>query len=57
LDLVIYHSILQNLPSFTRKEILLQIASKLNERSEEISRVITLETGKPIKDARVEVIR
>lgn len=36
---------------------MLSVAQQLKEREEEIATVITLETGKPIKDAKVEVGR
>ncbi len=45
------------LPSWKRSEILLKIATALTERTEEFSRLIALEAGKPIRDARMEVAR
>ncbi len=40
-----------------RAEVLLKAAALLRERSEEIARSITLENGKSINEARLEVIR
>lgn len=45
------------LTSFQRKDILLQIASSLKSREEEIAHVIVSEVGKPIRDARAEIGR
>ncbi|MEW6116601.1 MAG: aldehyde dehydrogenase family protein [Nitrospirota bacterium] len=45
------------LPSYKRAEILSNVSSLLAQRKEEIARNITLECGKPIKDARGEVDR
>lgn len=47
----------KELPSFQKKEILLQIASDLKQREEEIAHALVVEVGKPIKDAKVEVGR
>lgn len=49
--------VMRNLPSYQRAEALAQIAIGLKERKEEIAKIITLESGKPISDARVEVNR
>jgi succinate-semialdehyde dehydrogenase/glutarate-semialdehyde dehydrogenase len=40
-----------------RAEVILRAAALLRERQEEIARSITLENGKPISEARLEVIR
>mgnify|MGYP001232529485 CR=1 FL=1 len=48
---------LSSMPSFQRANILQHVASRLRENKEDIARTITLEAGKPIKDARVEVDR
>jgi len=48
---------MKRLPSFERKRILLEIASLLKSREEELSRALTVEVGKPIKDSHVEVSR
>ncbi|CAM6104680.1 unnamed protein product [Calypogeia fissa] len=45
------------LPSYTRKTILKKVVSELVRRSEEIAQIITMESGKAIKDARQEVDR
>lgn len=47
----------KRLPVYKRVEILLQIKEQLIVRKEEIAKSITLQSGKPIKDARVEVER
>ncbi len=43
--------------SFERSEILKKAACALKQNKENIARILTLENGKPIKDARVEVDR
>ncbi|CAM6051421.1 unnamed protein product [Sphagnum compactum] len=45
------------LGSYERKAILLQVVTELKRRSEEIAQLLTMECGKPIKDARGEVTR
>jgi len=45
------------LPAFKRAEALFHISLGLKERKEEIAKMITLESGKPISDSRVEVNR
>lgn len=47
----------RRLPAFRRADILLRISEGLKGRREEIARTITLESGKPIADARGEVGR
>ncbi|MFO0793797.1 MAG: aldehyde dehydrogenase family protein [Candidatus Brocadiaceae bacterium] len=47
----------RKLPAFKRAEILGNIRDSISKRSEEFARTITLESGKPIADARVEVER
>jgi len=49
--------VMRNLPSYQRAEALSQIAIGIKARKEEIAKMITLESGKPISDARVEVNR
>src|SRR3990172_130745 len=44
-------------PGYKKAEILLTIVNGLKERKEELSRFLTLESGKPIVDARAEVDR
>lgn len=48
---------MKGLPAYRRAEALGRIVEGLEERREEIARAITLESGKPIRDARVEVGR
>jgi len=48
---------LKGYPSYKKAEILGKVVEGINKRGEELARVITLESGKPIKDARVEVKR
>ena len=45
------------LPGYKKAEILKDIARGLEERREEIGKIITIESGKPIKDALAEVDR
>jgi acyl-CoA reductase-like NAD-dependent aldehyde dehydrogenase len=47
----------RKLDSFTRSEILQQIAAGIADRKEEFARTIASEAGKPITDARTEVGR
>lgn len=47
----------RKLPGFKRSEILGNIKNGIQKRSEEFARMITLEAGKPIADARAEVER
>ncbi len=48
---------MRHLPAFRRAEVLRRISEGLSGRKEEVARMITLESGKPITDARVEVNR
>ena len=48
---------MRSLPSYRRAESLGRIAAGLRERMEEVARTISLESGKPIRDARIEVGR
>jgi len=48
---------MRRLPAHTRSHALNQIATSLGNRKEEFSRTISLEAGKPIRDARREVER
>jgi acyl-CoA reductase-like NAD-dependent aldehyde dehydrogenase len=45
------------LGAFERKSILEKVVVELKKRSEELSQTLTMESGKPIKDARGEVAR
>jgi glyceraldehyde-3-phosphate dehydrogenase (NADP+) len=47
----------RRLPSWKRAEILETISARLRERRDELARIISLEAGKPIGIARVEVER
>ena len=47
----------RRLPSWRREEILEGIAARIAERREELARTIALESGKPIKAARIEADR
>lgn len=49
--------IMRRLPTYKRAEILLNAAAEVRNRSEELSQLIALEAGKPIKAARIEVGR
>lgn len=46
-----------NTSPWQRCEVMLKAAALLRSRSEEIARSITLENGKPLKEARLEVVR
>jgi acyl-CoA reductase-like NAD-dependent aldehyde dehydrogenase len=48
---------LRAMPTYERVNILLALASKMRERRDEIARMITLEAGKPIREAEVETDR
>ena len=48
---------LKALPAYERAAIIMDVAEGIEERAEELSRIISLEAGKPLKDARVEVLR
>jgi acyl-CoA reductase-like NAD-dependent aldehyde dehydrogenase len=47
----------RKLPAYARADALLQISRRIEERSEELSRLITEEGGKPLKASRLEVSR
>ena len=47
----------RRLPAYERGQILRNISAGIRERREEIARTLTLESGKPIRDALVEVDR
>ena len=48
---------LRKMGTWERKEILLNIADSIKKREEELSEVLCVEVGKPIRDARAEVSR
>ncbi|MGH8894712.1 MAG: aldehyde dehydrogenase family protein [Actinomycetes bacterium] len=45
------------LPAYVRAEALASVSARLDERGEELARLITAESGKPLKWSRVEVSR
>src|ERR1700730_14267849 len=47
----------RNTPAPTRGRVLLEVARLMDQHLEELARLISLEEGKPIKDARAEVQR
>lgn len=49
--------VIKKYPSYKRAEILQKCVDGIKKRSEELARIIALEAGKPIKDARGEVAR
>lgn len=49
--------VMKQLPSYKRADMLRNIADKIKERKEDFARLITLESGKPIRDSRTEVDR
>jgi acyl-CoA reductase-like NAD-dependent aldehyde dehydrogenase len=49
--------ITRSLPAYERGQILRNISAGIRDRREEIGRLLTLESGKPIRDALVEVDR
>lgn len=49
--------VLKKMPAFKRAGILRKVVEGIKERADELARTITLESGKPIKDARGEVKR
>jgi glyceraldehyde-3-phosphate dehydrogenase (NADP+) len=49
--------VMRKMPAYERGAILRAISSGIRERREELARIMTTESGKPIKDALVEVDR
>jgi glyceraldehyde-3-phosphate dehydrogenase (NADP+) len=49
--------ITRRMPTFKRVEILEQVVAGLKDHQEQLARLIALEAGKPIKNARMEVAR
>ena len=47
----------RRLPAHVRQEILNHVVRRVSERHEELARVVCIEAGKPIRDARGEVTR
>ncbi len=48
---------LKKMPAYRKAEIIGKVVEGLKEREEELARTISLEAGKPIRDARTEVKR
>jgi acyl-CoA reductase-like NAD-dependent aldehyde dehydrogenase len=48
---------MRRLPPYVRKEILLHAATRFRERGDELARILAIEAGKPVRDARGEVTR
>lgn len=48
---------LKNIPAHERSDILRRLSVLLDENSEKLAKLITLETGKTIADSRVEMVR
>jgi len=47
----------KSVPTYIKSELLSKISKKVSDRKEELAKLITLETGKPIKFSRIEVER
>ena len=47
----------RRMPSFARKGVLEHVITRVDQRREELARIVAIEAGKPIKDARAEVTR
>lgn len=52
-----FKKVMQKMPAFQRSEILGKTSALILQHSEELAKIIALEGGKPIKDARIEVAR
>ena len=48
---------LKKLSAYERADIIRKVVEGLNTRAEELAQIISLEAGKPLKDARIEVAR
>src|SRR5437899_869488 len=44
-------------PAAKRGELLARAAAKVHERIDELSVVLTLEQGKPLRESRIEIVR
>jgi acyl-CoA reductase-like NAD-dependent aldehyde dehydrogenase len=53
----VFHSKMKKMPAYKRSEILRNAAQLLEKSSEELAKLISLEAGKPINEARGEVLR
>lgn len=47
----------KNSPTYIKAELLQKVSDRIAQRKEDLARLITLETGKPIKFSRVEIDR
>ncbi|MCQ6254810.1 lactaldehyde dehydrogenase [Methanocaldococcus sp.] len=52
-----YKDVMKNLSIAKRYNILMNIAKQIKEKKEELSKILAIDAGKPIKQARVEVER
>ncbi|MCA0312389.1 MAG: aldehyde dehydrogenase family protein [Candidatus Melainabacteria bacterium] len=52
-----FHSVMKSMPAYKRSEILNNASKLILENLEDLAKTISLEGGKPIKDARIEVSR
>ncbi|MCL6443177.1 MAG: aldehyde dehydrogenase family protein [Alicyclobacillus sp.] len=52
-----FHSTMKTMPAHQRSDILRRTADLLEARSEQFARLLVREAGKPIREARVEVVR
>lgn len=52
-----FHKVMKKMPAYERAKILLRVAQLLDERSEQIAKMLVQEAGKPIQDARREIKR
>lgn len=50
-------TVMKEMPSYKRSEILYKVAQIFQERKEELARILVLEAGKPIRNARSEIER
>lgn len=48
---------MRQLPSYARRDVLHHLVARITERHEELARIVCIEAGKPIRDARGEVTR
>jgi acyl-CoA reductase-like NAD-dependent aldehyde dehydrogenase len=48
---------MRKLPAHARRDVLLHCVKRFEERKEELAQLLCVEAGKPIKDARGEVVR
>ncbi|GAA4708018.1 aldehyde dehydrogenase family protein [Brevibacillus fulvus] len=53
----VFHETMKKMPAYRRSDILRKTADLLESRTEQFANLLVLETGKPIREARVEVDR